>query len=184
MEPDATTGATLLEQSAGGHEGASAWIGCDSLWWNAEISPGSAAFRLAAALVLAGVVGFEREARGKTAGLRTHMLVGMASALFTLLAFELYHRVQAAGGENNADPLRLLEAITAGVAFLAAGAIFRSGDKVKNLTTGSGLWMAGAVGMACGLGSLGLAAMATAMAMVVLSVIRLLEPKSAKEEDD
>lgn len=164
-------------------EAASAWIGYDSLFWNAEVSPGIAALRLGAALFLSGVVGFEREARGKTAGLRTHMLVGMASALFTLLAFELYHWVQEAGGESNADPLRLLEAITAGVAFLAAGAIFRSGDKVKNLTTGSGLWMAGAVGMACGLGSLGLAAMATALAMVVLAVVRLLEPKSAKEDE-
>ena len=70
----------------------------------------------------------------------------------------------------------MLEAITAGVAFLAAGSIFRNEERVKGLTTGAGLWMCGAVGMAAGQGYLWLAALATAIAVAILAIIRQFEP--------
>lgn len=144
--------------------------------WMASLTPGEAGLRLGAALILAGLVGFEREARGRSAGLRTHMLVGLAASLFTLLSFEIFHWVRTLDDDAAAsDPLRLLEAITAGVAFLAAGSIFRDSERVRGLTTGAGLWMAGAIGMACGQGQILLAALATLLALAVLRLIMLLE---------
>ncbi|MEX5726975.1 putative Mg2+ transporter-C (MgtC) family protein [Rhodovulum iodosum] len=131
--------------------------------------------RLSAAVILGGLIGWEREARDKPAGLRTHMLIALAACLFTLLAFEL---MQSTEGDNPAlrvDPLRLVEAVTAGVAFLAAGTIITGRGGVRGLTTGAGMWLAGAIGLACGAGSLALAALATAIALVVLALLRLLE---------
>ncbi|MEZ5904063.1 MAG: MgtC/SapB family protein [Geminicoccaceae bacterium] len=91
------------------------------------------------------------------------------------MAFEMFDWVRSLEERPTADPLRLLEAITAGVAFLAAGSIFREKDRVRGLTTGGGLWMAGAIGIAAGQGLLGLAAMATVLAVVVIAVLRRLE---------
>lgn len=144
--------------------------------WSADIAPGEALFRLVVALVLSGLVGFERELKGQAAGLRTHMLVGLAAALLTIMAFEMFAWVRSLEERPTADPLRLLEAITAGVAFLAAGSIFRERDRVRGLTTGGGLWMAGAIGIAAGQGLIGLAALATALAVIVIAVLRRLEP--------
>ena len=81
-------------------------------------------------------------------------------------------------GDSNskrADPLRLIEAVTAGVAFLAAGLIFTAGGKVKNITTGASLWMAGAIGLACGAGQVPLAAMAAVIVVMVLMLLRQIE---------
>lgn len=166
MAQDDTPAAPIADLAAG-------WL--DALW-TASIAPQDAALRLGAALLLSGLVGFEREAKGRAAGLRTHMMVGLAAALFTLLSLELFDWVRGLDSPSAAaDPLRLLEAITAGVAFLAAGSIFRDAERVRGLTTGAGLWMAGAIGMACGQGATGLAALATLMALGVLRAIKLLE---------
>lgn len=144
--------------------------------WSADIAPDEALLRLVVALVLCGLVGFERELVGRAAGLRTHMLVGLAAALLTIMAFEMFAWVRSLEERPTADPLRLLEAITAGVAFLAAGSIFRERNRVRGLTTGAGLWMAGAIGIAAGQGLIGLAALATALAVIVIAVLRRLEP--------
>jgi putative Mg2+ transporter-C (MgtC) family protein len=137
---------------------------------------GAAVIQLAAGAVLGGCIGLERELRGHAAGLRTHMLVGLAAALFTIVAIDLADRLAAGAAETTrTDPLRALEAVTAGVAFIAAGAIIRSGDKVRNLTTGAGLWLAGAVGLSAGAGYLGLAVLTTALALVILGALRWLE---------
>jgi putative Mg2+ transporter-C (MgtC) family protein len=149
------------------------WV---SQLWTASIAPGEALLRLVVALVLCGCLGFERELVGRAAGLRTHMLVGLAAALLTIMAFEMFAWVRSLEERPTADPLRLLEAITAGVAFLAAGSIFREKDRVRGLTTGGGLWMAGAIGIAAGQGLLGLAAMATVLAVIVIAVLRRIEP--------
>ncbi len=143
--------------------------------WSADIAPGEALFRLVVALVLSGFVGFERELKGHAAGLRTHMLVGLAAALLTIMAFEMFAWVRSLEERPTADPLRLLEAITAGVAFLAAGSIFRERDRVRGLTTGGGLWMAGAIGIAAGQGLIGLAVLATGLAVLVIAVLRRFE---------
>lgn len=121
-------------------------------------------FRLIAAAVLGGIVGFERELNARTAGLRTHMLISVAACLFALVSLEL----SALAGEARTDPLRLIEAVTAGVAFLVAGSIISSGGKIHGLTTGAGMWLAGATGLACGTGNLALAAVATVIAVVIL----------------
>ncbi len=131
--------------------------------------------RIVAGATLGGCIGLERELRAHPAGLRTHMLVGLAASLFTLVAVDLAQRLHAGADASGVDPLRAIEAVTAGVAFIAAGAIIRSGDKVRNLTTGAGMWLAGAVGLATGAGYIGLAATATALALVILTVMRWLE---------
>ena len=107
------------------------------------VAPQVAAVRLIIAILLGGVIGWEREAHEKEAGLRTHMLISMAACLFILVALEIVHLPFAGSGELRVDPLRLIEAVTAGVAFLAAGVIFKSGDRVRNLTTGAGMWLTG-----------------------------------------
>jgi putative Mg2+ transporter-C (MgtC) family protein len=103
------------------------------------------AIRLTIAALCGAVIGFEREVRTAEAGLRTHILIAVAAALFTILTFEIFHTI-GGGSESRADPIRAVEAVTAGIAFLGAGAIFRAGGGVQGLTTGAGMWLAGAVG--------------------------------------
>jgi putative Mg2+ transporter-C (MgtC) family protein len=136
-----------------------------------------AATRLLAALALGGVIGFEREHRGKAAGLRTHMLVSLAACLFILVSQSIAALPFGKAEQMGIDPLRLVEAVTAGVAFLAAGAIFMSGGEVRNITTGAGMWLAGAVGLACGAGQIPLAALAAFIVLIVLTGLRWLERK-------
>lgn len=130
--------------------------------------------RLMAAILLTGLIGWERETRDKSAGLRTHMMVGLASCLFALLSFEIIELQTDQADRLQLDPLRLIEAVTAGVAFLAAGSILQSGGKVRGLTTGAGMWMSGAIGLSCGLGQVVLAGLAVAVGMLVLGVLRLV----------
>ncbi|MAY30741.1 MAG: magnesium transporter MgtC [Aurantimonas sp.] len=138
--------------------------------WSKEIEQ---AIRLLAAACLAGIVGYERERGDKPAGLRTHMLVGIGACLFTLLMVELVDRFQQDGVQ--ADPIRIVEAITAGIAFLAAGAIIQSRGEVRGLTTGASLWVGGAVGLASGLGEYILAVMAVVLTLIILRLLRLVE---------
>ena len=117
---------------------------------------------------LGAVIGYERERLARPAGLRTHMLTALAAALFTIITIEIHAGVLRERGSST-DPIRIIEAVTAGVAFLAAGAIFRSQGDVKGLTTGAGMWLAGAIGVACGAGYGMLAAMATVLAAFILA---------------
>ncbi|SFR16999.1 MgtC/SapB family protein [Poseidonocella sedimentorum] len=139
------------------------------------VPPEISAIRLLAAVLFGGIVGFEREAQGKPAGLRTHMLVSMAAALFIVVSQQLSALPFGTSEAVQIDPLRLIEAVTAGVAFLAAGIIFSSGGKVHNITTGASLWLAGAVGLACGSGQVPLAALATGIVVIVLFALRHLD---------
>src|SRR5688572_21016158 len=90
---------------------------------------------------LSGLIGLEREWRDRDAGLRTHMLVGLGAALFTI-----------AGAELGTDPSRVAAQVVTGIGFLGAGAIFRSGEAVKGLTTAAGLWTVAGIGLAAGSG--------------------------------
>ncbi|MFC7703921.1 MgtC/SapB family protein [Plastorhodobacter daqingensis] len=128
--------------------------------------------RLITAVVLGAAIGFEREYHAHSAGLRTHILISLAACLFTLIAFELINVEIAGAADQQTDPLRLIEAVTAGVAFLAAGSIITSGGQVHGLTTGAGMWLAGAIGLACGTGRIVLALIATGIALVVLWMLR------------
>lgn len=133
--------------------------------------------RILIAAVLGGVIGFEREVHHRGAGFRTHILVACAASLFTLLGYELFDLMQERQGVARADLIRVIEAVTAGVAFLGAGTIFVSKGSVRGLTTGAGMWLAGAVGVACGLGHYLLAGVAALIAVVALA---LLAPISEK----
>ncbi|MFA8384536.1 MAG: MgtC/SapB family protein [Pelagibaca sp.] len=137
--------------------------------------PASVSFlRIVSAVILAALIGAERERQEKPAGLRTHILVSVAACLFVILGQELA-ALDFGGDAKRVDPLRMIEAVTAGVAFLAAGLIFTSNGQVQNVTTGTSLWLAGAVGLGCGAGQLALAAMATGVVIFVLLLLRKLE---------
>ena len=118
--------------------------------------------RLAVAAVLSGLIGFEREVAQKAAGVRTHMLVGLGAALFSLLSVEAF---------AGSDPARVAAQVVTGIGFLGAGAIFRHGFTVRGLTTAAGLWSVAAVGMAAGIGEWQVALLATGLAVVVLYVV-------------
>ena len=106
--------------------------------------------RLVIALFLGGVIGFDREVKNRPAGLRTHMLIALAAAIFSITTLEIVAGMEKMG--HSADPIRAIEAVTAGVAFLAAGTIIQSRAQISGLTTGASMWLAGAVGVACGFG--------------------------------
>jgi len=141
----------------------------------AAVPPSVSFARLLAAAVLGGVIGLEREWQSKPAGLRTHILVSVAACLFIVVSQQLGSMDFGPDDALRVDPLRLVEAVTAGVAFLAAGIIFTQGDKVHNTTTGASMWLAGAIGLACGSGQMPLAAMATVLTVAVLWLLKLVE---------
>jgi len=137
--------------------------------------------RLLLAALLGGIVGYEREHKGKAAGLRTHMLVAMGAALFVL--------VPERGGMDIADMSRVIQGVVAGVGFLGAGAIIKrhSEEQVQGLTTAAGIWMTAAIGVACGLGREAIALLATLLALVILvmlpQVVRAPPPHEDAEPD-
>lgn len=135
--------------------------------------------RCLVAIVLSGILGWEREAAGKSAGVRTHMLVGLGATLFVVLG-ELF--VKHFGSEEvqmRFDPIRVLEAVVTAVAFLGAGMIFvsRGADRVKGLTTAASILVTSAVGLIVGLEYYLLAAGVTAMIFIVLHVLGWLKDR-------
>ena len=125
--------------------------------------------RLLTAALLGAVLGFEREMRQKSAGLRTNILIAVGSALFTLMSYEL------AGDAPGADPGRLAAQIVTGIGFLGAGAIMRTDSGIYGLTTAATVWVNAAVGVAAGGGEYHLAFIATAVTVVVLLLLHPLE---------
>ena len=123
--------------------------------------------RLTLAALLGFVLGFEREQQGKAAGVRTHMLVAIGSAMFVLIPQQT--------GIVPADMSRVIQGLIAGVGFLCAGTILKQGkddeQHVQGLTTAAGLWMTAAIGMACGLGRESTAVLSTLLALVVLALV-------------
>jgi putative Mg2+ transporter-C (MgtC) family protein len=140
------------------------------------------AVRLILAVFLGAIIGFEREAKNRPAGLRTHMLVSLAAAVVAVVTLELGKMVEEKGVHS--DPVRALEAVTAGVAFLAAGTIIQARGQVVGLTTGAGMWLAGAIGVACGFGFTSIALMATLSAVFILTALRRLANHINPETDD
>jgi putative Mg2+ transporter-C (MgtC) family protein len=134
--------------------------------------------RLLLAAILGAVVGFEREWRNRPAGLRTHILVCLTTAAIAILTIEITHLSVFSGQEIRIDPIRLVEATTAGVAFLAAGLIFFAKGEVHGLTTGAGMWLAGAIGLAIGLGFWQIASFATLLTLFVLGLLSTSQGKS------
>jgi putative Mg2+ transporter-C (MgtC) family protein len=142
------------------------------------------AVRLGLACLLGGLIGLEREIGHHDAGLRTHILVALASCVFTLVAWELYQHIRAIEQPATGDPVRIIEAVTAGAGFLAAGIIFQSGSKVHGLTTGAGVWTAAAIGVACGSGAYAIAIITTILVLIVLFGFAYLKRKMGWDDDD
>lgn len=140
------------------------------------------AIRLGLAAIFGAMIGFEREGNNGSAGFRTHILIAVAACLFTLLAFEIYEMAMATGSQSP-DPIRAVEATTAGIAFLGAGAIFQSRGNVRGLTTGAGMWLAGAVGVSTALGYYIVAFGVALFAVLVLAALRLVHRDVSTDED-
>ncbi len=133
--------------------------------------------RLLVAAALAAVLGWERERARKSAGLRTHMLVGIAAALYTGLAELAVGDYSAQSDGFRSDPIRAIQAVAVGIGFLGAGVIFvtPSGKRVSGLTTAASIWATAAIGIAAGLAHFLLAAGATLILLVVLQVLERFE---------
>jgi putative Mg2+ transporter-C (MgtC) family protein len=139
------------------------------------LSGWDALLRLAVACALGAAIGLEREIRDREAGIRTHLLVSLGSALFTIVSAYGFHAFLANGGSVvRADPARVAAQIVTGIGFLGAGAIIREGLSVRGLTTAATLWVVAAIGMACGAGYYGPAAAAMFLTLFALWPLRLL----------
>ena len=121
--------------------------------------------RLLVAAVLGGLLGYEREQQGKSAGIRTHMMVAMGAALFVLIPQQ--------AGASSEDLSRVLQGLIAGVGFLGTGAIIMGNREVetRGLTTAASLWVTAAIGVAAGMGRESTAVLSTLIALLILSVV-------------
>jgi putative Mg2+ transporter-C (MgtC) family protein len=134
--------------------------------------------RLVAALAAGALIGYQRERAGKAAGLRTHMLVSMGTAMFVIAAAET-------GMEQDAMS-RVVQGLATGIGFLGAGAILKleSERRIKGLTTAAGIWMTAALGVAIGLGHLGTAAVGALLAWTVLAILIGIERRIDGSDDN
>lgn len=137
---------------------------------------------LSTAFILSAVIGIERQRRLKSAGIRTHTLVGMGAALFTLVSAFGFSNVL--GADVVLDPSRIAAQIVSGIGFLGAGVIFVRQDTVNGLTTAASIWVTAAVGMACGAGMPLVAAATTALYLVAVSALTWIGRKIPGEDRD
>jgi putative Mg2+ transporter-C (MgtC) family protein len=123
--------------------------------------------RLLVAVVLGGMLGYERESVGASAGLRTHMLVSLGSALFVLIPLQ--------AGMEISDISRVLQGVTAGIGFIGAGAILKhhQKDDIKGVTTAASVWLTAAIGIAAGMGREATAVLSALFALVILAILRI-----------
>lgn len=132
--------------------------------------------RMLLAAFLGGLLGLEREVRGKSAGIRTHMLVALGSAMFVLVPLQM--------GMNEEGLSRVIQGLLAGVGFLCAGSILKSegDDQIYGLTTAAGLWMTAAIGVAAGIGREATAVLSTLLTLGILALIGPL--RRLRKQDD
>lgn len=124
-------------------------------------------------VLISGIIGFERERKGHSAGLRTHIMVSIGSSLIMV--------VSVIGTKiNGGDPFRLAAQVVSGIGFLGAGTIMQTSTNIKGLTTASTLWLCGGIGLACGAGFVSESLIVGAIALIVLLLLGLLERKSSK----
>src|SRR6478672_759270 len=132
--------------------------------------------RLGLAALLGGIIGIEREFREREAGLRTHMLVAVGAALFTVVSAFGFRDVLGSGSGAfvRLDPSRISAQIVSGIGFLGAGAIIRQGLSIRGLTTAATLWAGAAIGMASGAGSYAAAIITTVLVLIMLWPLRFV----------
>ncbi|NEZ44640.1 MgtC/SapB family protein [Paenibacillus alvei] len=142
-----------------------------------DISMYHVMLRMVLALVLGGCIGLEREKRSQAAGLRTHMLVSLGSALVMLISVYGFPDLS---GDNKAavDVARIAAQVVSGVGFLGAGTIIRNGTSVKGLTTAASLWVSAAIGLACGSGFISAALFGCGLSLVALWVLNKYDIKN------
>ena len=129
--------------------------------------------RLGTAAILGLLLGLDRELRGHAAGMRTHGLICFAASVMTISIIALWYAI----GSIQADPLRLYEASGTFVAIVGAGLIVFSRGRLHNLTTAANLWLATVIGIACGAAQWPLVLIASAISVIMLSVLRVVEHK-------
>lgn len=139
--------------------------------------PWSTAGQVTLAAILGGVIGIEREWRGRPAGFRTNILISLGACLFTLLSIEGF----PLNGSAAQDTARVAAQIVSGVGFLGAGALLQTRNKVKGMTTAATIWLVAAIGMAVGTGSYFLAVFTT---LLTAAVLQLLRPVSKMVEEE
>ena len=134
--------------------------------------------RLVMAVILGALVGLQRERAGKPAGLRTHMLVTLGTAVFVLACSRV--------GMSMEGLSRVIQGIVTGIGFIGAGSILKLDQErdIRGLTTAAGVWMTAAIGVAVGLGSLGVALLSTFFTLVILSLAGRLEHKGGESRTD
>lgn len=133
--------------------------------------------RLLMAAILGGILGFEREQRGKAAGIKTHMLVSIGAAFFVLIPQQ--------AGVSEGELSRVMQGVIAGIGFLGAGAILKGDDEksLKGLTTAASIWLTAAIGIAAGLGRESSAILCTLLALTVLVIMpKIIAPMDNKEK--
>jgi len=136
-------------------------------------------FRILLASLLGALIGLERDKHGRAAGLRTHLLVSMGAAVFTILSEVISQDENAAGILS--DPARIAAQVVTGIGFLGAGVIIKEGANVHGLTTAACMWGVAAIGMAAGGGYYGIAVIATVVALASLVFLKFLERFYAKD---
>ena len=130
--------------------------------------------RLGIAAMLGLLLGLDRELRGHAAGMRTHGLVCFAAAAMTVSIISLYFQLKGA----RMDPLRIYEGVGALIGIIGAGLMVFSQGRLHNLTTAAHLWLAAVIGIGCGAGQWPMVAIASAISLIVLTVLRLVEAKN------
>jgi putative Mg2+ transporter-C (MgtC) family protein len=138
------------------------------------------AVRLLAALGAGAAIGLDREWLRKPAGLKTHMLFALGCAAMAVMAMDVYRMEVAQGPGGSPDATRILQGVITGMSFLGAGAIIRGQHKVHGLTTGAGVWLAGAIGLIFGVGLYPLGLVALILGLATLIFIRMIEPRDIK----
>ena len=139
-----------------------------------------AATRITAAIILGALVGWDRERRDKPAGLRTHAMVCLGAAAYTLVTLHFFNAGREAGSMN-VDAIRLIDGLVGGIGFLGAGTIIQARGRVEGITTAASIWVAGAVGLACGIGQYALATLAILASILVLAGLTVVENKMRRE---
>jgi putative Mg2+ transporter-C (MgtC) family protein len=138
------------------------------------------------AALLGGLIGLEREARGREAGFRTNMLISIGACLFTILSIQGFPLQDSTARDTS----RVAAQIVSGVGFLGAGALFQTRNHVKGMTTAATIWLVAAIGMAVGIGAYGLAIFTSVLTFIVLRLLRPVSKtighweRGEKEEED
>ncbi|HEY0625645.1 MAG TPA: MgtC/SapB family protein [Allosphingosinicella sp.] len=138
--------------------------------------------RLGLASILGLLLGFDREMRGHDAGIRTHALVALSSAMIMVSSLIIYQELRT---ENFApDPLRSIQGLAQAIGFIAAGLIFVRRGAVVNMTTAANIWIAAAIGIACGLGQYRVVLVGAGLALLLLTALKLFERFLPSEKAD